>query len=45
MPHDPTRIEGEELGRHTPDEVPSAVTAGEKIRHGTRTLLDVLLDV
>jgi hypothetical protein len=43
MLDDSPSIEGGKFGRHPPDEMPSAMTAREKISHGRETLLDVLL--
>jgi hypothetical protein len=45
MLDDSTMIERGKFSRHPPDEMPRAMTAREKISHGHKTLLDVLLHV
>lgn len=45
MLDDSPAVERGKFGRRAPDEMPSAMTAGQKISHGTNVLLDVLLDV
>jgi hypothetical protein len=45
MLDDSTMIKRGKFGRHPPNEMPRAMTAREKISHGRKTLLDVLLHV
>jgi hypothetical protein len=44
MLDDAARIKMCELDRDTPDKMPCAASAGEKIGHRFRKVLDVLLD-
>jgi hypothetical protein len=42
---DPAAVERGKFDRNAPNEMPSAMAAGEKINHGNAPVLDVLLDV